>query len=162
MKSLPVLSLKRSLQAAALAGLLTMGLGVQAAEPNPAGCPTHAGEMLQRMQQHQQQRLDRLAQALNLQPGQQAAWKAFAATELAAPAPFPCPKPDATPVDMAQARADHARLMADRMAASSKAVADLWQVLSADQRQTLTKMMHHPMMRPHPDRMGDHPDMPPQ
>jgi hypothetical protein len=142
-KSSAKFSLKHTLQAATVAALLSVGLGAQADEPphpDPAACQERVGEMLQRMQQHLQQRLDRLAQALKLQAGQQAAWKEYANAELAVPAPWPCPKAEANPLEMAQDRAEHARLMADKLTASSKALAALWQTLSPAQRQTFQSL----------------------
>ncbi|TDR73926.1 hypothetical protein [Paludibacterium purpuratum] len=169
MMKTPILSLKRSLQVAGLTALLTAGLAANAAEQpprDPASCQTRSGDMLLHMQQQHKQALDRQAQALKLQSAQQAAWAAYATAEMALPVPMPCPKPDATPVDMAQARANHAKLMAERLMASSKALADLWQGLSADQRQTFERTVHEGMR--HHGMMGgkgpmpDMPDMPPR
>ncbi|BEV71128.1 MULTISPECIES: Spy/CpxP family protein refolding chaperone [unclassified Paludibacterium] len=136
-----------------MAGLAAQAADLPASAPVPA-CPPRHSDMRQAMQQHQQKRLDQLAQALKLRPAQQAAWQAYTQAELALPPAPACPSAAPTAPDMARARAEHARLMAEHFAASSKALSALWQQLTPEQRQTFDKLARQHMPR---HGMMDHP-----
>jgi hypothetical protein len=96
----------------------------------------------ERMREHMQSRLDRMAQQLEIKEGQQAAWaeytRAVESVFSGAPAPPPTEADAATIVrHRAQRMSEHAQ----KMNQLADATARLQEALDADQRQKLTQIV---------------------
>lgn len=134
------------------AALLGAGFALALAAPASAqpgwdhGPREMTPEMQQRMQTRQQQRLDRMAQRLEIKPSQQEAWQAYAKArqELFAARPA-APARDADAATLARYRADRAAEMAQRLAALADATAKLQGVLEPAQAKTLAELTRRPV-----------------
>ncbi len=128
------------------AALLATGIGFAAA-PLVWAAPTQdtpSVRMQERMQAHQQKRLDRMADRLEIKASQQEAWGEYVKVrkELFADRPAP-PAQDADAATLARQRAEGAARMAQKLATLADATARLQQVLTPAQAKTLAQMTRH-------------------
>ncbi|HEX9810992.1 MAG TPA: Spy/CpxP family protein refolding chaperone, partial [Burkholderiales bacterium] len=114
-----------------------------AAQDDPAARQAH-------MQQHLQERLDRMAVRLQITPAQQDAWAAYAGTvQRLAGTKLARPAPEADAASVARFRAELAAERAQRLAQLADATAALQQALDPEQQQALGKLVRHAGRRFH-------------
>lgn len=142
MKSTPRLT---RLAAALAAGLALAAAVPASASPGP-GFREMTPEMTERMRDHMQARLDRMAERLEIKASQQDAWKAYAKVhqDMFDGSIKPAPK-DADAAAIVRHRADTAALMAKKLATLADATAELQKVLTPEQNKLLAGMVRRPM-----------------
>jgi hypothetical protein len=135
--------IRASLAAALLGGSLAVlplaAFGDQAVQP--------AGQMHDRLQQRKHElisdRLDRMANRLEITPSQQPAWRQYVATvQSLAEGPRQRPPLDADAAAALRFKADRMARMADKMGRLAEATATLEQVLTPAQRAVLNQIAH--------------------
>ena len=115
----------------------------------PAGQDDPAARQA-RMQQHLQERLNRMAERLQITPAQQDAWAAYAGTvQRLAGTKLARPAPQADAASVARLRAELAAERAQKLAQLADATAALQQSLDPEQQQALGKIVRHAGRRAH-------------
>ncbi len=153
----------RSLAALAVAAALITAAAPVLSQPNTAGQPaTAAGASRQdRMREHIQTRLNRMAEQLKLEPSQQDAWNAYAKTvEGMAGTSLTRPAADADAAALVRFRAQLAAEQAQKLNQLADATATLQQALTPEQRTVLNDLVRHPGGMDHTRRFQRGPSAP--
>ncbi len=127
----------------ALSSLAAAAAPVQTAATE-ATAPQDSAARQQQLKARVQARLQRMAERLQIDASQQAAWAAYAQTvESLFAAARPKPPADADAAALLRFRAERASAHAQKLSQLAEATATLQQVLTPEQRQTLDQMMRH-------------------
>lgn len=133
---------RNTLAAALLAAGFTFAAAPLVSAAPATGAPS--AEMQARLQAHQQARLERMANRLEIKASQQDAWAAYAKVRSQMFAQRPtAPAQDADAATLARYHADRAAQMAQKLSTLADATAQLQQALTPAQAKTLAEMTRH-------------------
>jgi LTXXQ motif family protein len=133
----------RSLAAAAIAIPLIALCAPALSQTPPTSTPDMAAKA-ERMQEHIQARLDRMAERLEIKASQQDAWNAYATVVRSlVGTPSNRPGPDADAATIVRFRAERMTEFAQKLGQVADATAKLQQALTPEQRKVLTEIARH-------------------
>ncbi len=151
----------RSLAALAVAAALITAAAPVLSQPNTVGQPAVGASRQDRMREHVQTRLNRMAEQLKLEPSQQDAWNAYAKTaEGMAGTSLTRPAADADAAALVRFRAQLAAEQARKLNQLADATATLQQALTPEQRTVLNDLVRHPGGMDHARRFQRGPSAP--
>jgi hypothetical protein len=149
------MNIKAGILATVTAGAILMATSVAMA--SPGGHCDHMRMNPERMHEHMQARLDKLADRLEIKPSQQAAWEEFSkAVETLTEGGAKKPDDGADAAAIARYRAERATEFARKLTAIADATAKLQTVLTEDQKKILNRVSHRFLNMNHGWRRNKH------